>query len=65
MEEKTIADVWLLLGQMDAKLDRVVDDTADHSKRITALEKSKNYERGFAAAIGAVASLCISWCVKH
>lgn len=61
---KTNDDIWLLLGQMDAKLDRVIVDTADGATRIRALEKAKNFERGIAATVGALGSFIFTYIFK-
>lgn len=61
MEDKNINDVWLLLGQMDTKLDRVVTDAADHETRINKIEKARFYERGFMAAIAGGISLAVTF----
>lgn len=53
-DTKTTNDVWMLLGQMDSKLDRVVEDSTSHAKRLTDLEMKSAKRAGFFAAIGAV-----------
>lgn len=57
MDDKNINDVWLLLGQMDSKLDRVVEDTEDHEKRLTAVEHKHWFYAGIAACVSASAGV--------
>ncbi len=65
MEDTNIHDVWLLLGRMDAKLDRVVDDAEGQDKRIKSLEKSRTYAHGFSACVGALVSFAVMWFKGH
>jgi hypothetical protein len=64
MEQKTNDDIWLLLGQMDSKLDRVVADAGSQDKRIDKLESAKNFERGIAATLGALGSFIVTYIFK-
>lgn len=60
MEDKTLNDVWHLLGQMDAKLDRVVSDVAVQDNRLDKIDSSRNFERGVIAAVSAGVSALIA-----
>lgn len=49
-------DVYKLLGEMDAKLDRVVLDANDHEGRINKLERHRWFQAGIVASVSAGAA---------
>lgn len=57
MDEKNLNDIWHLLGQMDAKLDRVVSDSESQDKRITKLEQRQWFQGGVIAAVSGLVSV--------
>ncbi len=56
----TLADLTRVLGRMESKLDRALEDQLDYKGRIESLERNRWYAHGFSAGIGAAVSAAMT-----
>lgn len=71
MTEKHHDELFLAIGRLEGKVDSILaqqsrqnDELKAHDNRIRALEHSKSFTMGWAAAIGAAVSIAANYLTK-